>query len=244
MFPELVASDIPVTNARGVFDRGVAEYVLGLVLLFAKDFNGTLQRQRRSNWDHRETEGIAGKQLLVVGVGSIGGCVGRLANAAGLNVVGIGRRSREGVPGFERVVDKQSLHLELSRADFVVIAAPLTAQTRGLFGPEQFASMKPNARLINVGRGPIVRTDALVDALRQKTIAGAALDVMEQEPLPLEHPLWSLPQVVISPHMAGDLVGSKTALSVQFLDNFARWQRQEPLQNVVNKERLRSNSGT
>lgn len=233
-FPALWDSDIPVTNARGLFDRGIAEYVLGSILLFAKDFAGNLRYQQQRQWRHRDTERIDGRQVLIVGAGSIGGEVSQLLRATGMQVTGLARSSRDD-PRFDRVLANDHLPELLPEADFVVITAPLTENTRGLFDRHTFAAMKPTARLINVGRGPIVVTDDLVEALNSGTIAGAALDVFEEEPLPSGHPLWDMSNVMISAHMAGDFIGWRQALGEQFVDNFRRWQAGDPLLNEVRK---------
>lgn len=235
LFRELVESDVPLTNARGIFDRPIAEYVLGLILLYAKDFATTLHLQDDRRWRHRDTERIDGTHALVVGTGAIGREIGRLLRAAGLRVTGLSREPRADDPDFGVVHGADALHACLPDADVVVVAAPLTEATRGMFGAAEFRRMRPTARFINIARGPIVQTDALVDALRAGEIAGAALDVFEEEPLPADHPLWSMPQVVVSPHMAGDFHGWREALSRQFLDNFQRWRTGAPLQNLVDK---------
>ncbi len=237
MFPALAQSDIPVTNARGVFDRGIAEYVLGAVLMFAKDTLGNLRYQREHRWQHRETPLVEGQRALVVGTGSIGTTVGRLLATVGMDVIGVARSERS-IDGFSAVHAQQRLPHLLPEADYVIITAPLTSETRGLFDASAFEAMQPSACLVNVGRGPIVRTDALLDALQSGRIAGAALDVFEQEPLPAEHPLWDQPNVMISAHMAGDFIGWRRALGTQFVRNFKRWQTGEPLHNLVDKSRV------
>jgi phosphoglycerate dehydrogenase-like enzyme len=237
LFPELVESDITVTNSRGVFDRAIAEYVLGLMLLFAKDFRRSLEFQRRREWVHRETEMLAGKRLLVVGAGPIGRMISRQARCMGMESSAVARTQRSEDADFERVFPSEQLDEALPEADYVVIAAPLTAQTRGMFGAAQFGRMKPGARLINVGRGPIVDESALVEALREGRISGAALDVFAKEPLLEDSPLWEMPQVVVSPHMSGDFVGWLEALGELFVENFRRWERGDELLNVVVKER-------
>ncbi len=237
MFPELVASAIPVTNARGVFDRTIAEYVLGIVAAFAKDFWRTRALQQQQRWQHRDTERIAGARMLVVGAGSIGREIARLARAVGMQVSGLARQARDDDPVFGEVYAAEELARVLPLADYVVIAAPLTEATRHLFDAAALALMKPTARLINIGRGPIVDTDALVAALRANRLAGAALDVFEEEPLPASHPLWAMEQVLISPHMAGDFAGWREALSAQFIANFHRWRAGQPLVNLVDKRR-------
>ncbi|WP_373187404.1 D-2-hydroxyacid dehydrogenase [Halopseudomonas sp.] len=234
MFPALVNSDIPVTNARGVFDRGIAEYVLGAVLLFAKDTLGNLDLQRRHQWQHRDTEMVNGTRALVVGAGSIGGEVAMLLRAVGMQVTGIARTPRED-QRFDQVLGNEQLFDCLRESDYVVITAPLTPDTEGLFDKHAFALMKASARLINVGRGPIVRTDDLLAALRAGELAGAALDVFEEEPLPPEHPLWDEPNVMMSAHMAGDFKGWQQALGEQFVANFQGWALGKPLFNQVPK---------
>lgn len=235
MFPELVKSDVLVTNARGVFNPGIAEYVLGAVLMFAKDTLNNLNYQRLHQWRHRETRLVRECQALVVGAGSIGRDVAALLRSVGMRVLGTDLVARED-ECFDAVYANDDLLDLLPQADFVVITAPLTSQTKGLFAREAFVRMKTTAYLINVGRGPVVRTDDLVEALRSGAIAGAALDVFETEPLPEDHPLWEMPQVMISAHMAGDFIGWRRALGEQFVANFRRWQAGEMLFNIVNKE--------
>jgi len=235
LIPPVRESDIPVTNARGVFDLCIAEYVLGQIISFCKDFNGNLRYQQARQWVHRETEPVAGRSVLVVGAGSIGRQIARLCKAVGMVADGVGRRARPGDETFGAIYAQADLLSILPDYDFVVIAAPLTAQTEGLFGRAEFKAMHPSSRLINIGRGPIVETSALVAALEKGHIDGAALDVFEQEPLPADHPLWGFDNVHISAHMAGDFYGWKTALSEQFIANFHRWRKGEALHNVVDK---------
>ncbi len=235
MFPALRESGVVLTNARGVFDRGIAEYVLGAVLLFAKDTLGNLRHQRAHRWHHRNTRLIDGARALVVGAGSIGEEVARLLSAAGMRVCGTARSARE-QPPFEAVYPNDALLELLPEQDYVVITAPLTDTTRGLFDRRAFAAMREGACLINVGRGPIVQTDALVEALESGRLAGAALDVFEEEPLPAGHPLWDQPGVMISAHMAGDFDGWQRALGEQFVANFDRWERGEVLFNLIDLE--------
>ena len=235
MFPALIDSDVVVTNAKGIFDRTIAEYVLCTILMFAKDFPNSMRFQQETRWQHRDTERAQGQQVLVVGAGSIGRQIGRLVTAIGMKADGIARRARPDDPDFNAVHSQDDLFDHLATADYVVIAAPLTPQTEGLFNGEAFAAMKPTARLINIGRGPVVRTDDLVTALECGQIAGAALDVFEQEPLPPEHPLWSMKNVIMTPHMSGDFIGWRHALTEQFLDNFDQWKAGQGLFNEVDK---------
>lgn len=237
VFPELAASDVVVTNTQGVLDGAMAEWVLGVMLVFTKDLHTTLDLQRRRCWRHRDSERLADKRVLVVGAGSIGRAVARLCRAVGTEVEGVARTPRPDDPDFDRVVGPDELLAALSTADFVVVCAPHTAETRGMIGASELAALPSGARLINVGRGPVVEETALLDALRSGRLAGAALDVFDQEPLPADHPFWAMDQVIVSPHMAGDFAGWEEAFSGVFVENFRRWRRGEPLLSVVDKTR-------
>ncbi|MBF6450127.1 D-2-hydroxyacid dehydrogenase [Nocardia elegans] len=234
MFDELIDSDVLVTNTRGLFDQPIAEYVLAQILAFAKDLPESLRLQQRHQWHHRESERVAGAAALVVGTGSIGRAIARLLRAAGMRVRGLGRTARIDDPDFGTVAT--DLHAELPGADYVICVAPLTPQTRYMFDANAFGAMKPHARFINVGRGESVVTDDLVAALRGGALAGAALDVVDPEPLPAGHPLWDLPNVVVTPHNSGDFIGWRSEIFAAFTDNFQRWITGQPLQNVVDKK--------
>jgi phosphoglycerate dehydrogenase-like enzyme len=232
---EVAASEVTVTNSRGVFDGALAEYVLGLVLAFAKDLPGTWDRQRRREWQHRDTERVAGTTAVVVGVGPVGRATARLLRALGVRVLGVGRTARAGDPDFGDVTASPELVRLLPDADWVVLVAPLTDETRGMIGAAELAAFRPTARLINVGRGGLVDEAALATALHAGDLAGAALDVFAQEPLPPSSPLWHQPGVLISPHMSGDAAGWRDQLAEVFLDNLQRWCAGQPLRNVVDK---------
>ncbi|MCP4768791.1 MAG: D-2-hydroxyacid dehydrogenase [Gammaproteobacteria bacterium] len=235
MFDELVASDVQFTNARGVFDRPMAEWALGMIISFAKQFPRTLDYQRSCEWHYRVSEMVAGKRALVVGVGSIGRAVGRLLTAVGMEVEAVGRSARDGDPDFGHVHAIDELRDCLPRADYVVLITPLTEQTRGLFGADEFAAMNPHARFLNIGRGALVVEEALLAALQEERIAGAALDVFVEEPLPPQSPFWSAPNCLVSPHMSGDFAEFETVMADQFIDNWQRYMAGEPLTNVVDK---------
>ncbi|MGI5421449.1 D-2-hydroxyacid dehydrogenase [Actinomadura luteofluorescens] len=235
MFPGLTHSDTIVTNSRGVFDEPIAEYVLGLVLAFAKDLHTTLRLQGERRWRHRETERVTGARALVVGTGPIGRAIGRRLSAAGLAVSGAGRTARDADPDLGVVHPMERLGEALAEADYVVLAAPLTPQTRKMIDAAALERMRPSARLVNVGRGGLVAEDDLARALRAGRIAGAALDVFEDEPLPESSPLWDLPNVIVSPHMSGDVVGWRDELVRLFADNLGRYVSGRPLRNVVDK---------
>ena len=235
LFPELVGSDVVVTNARGIFDRAMAEFVLGSILAVAKDIHLSHDLQTARRWHRRETRLISAETALVVGTGSIGRETARLLRAVGMDVRGAGRTARSGDPDFGEIVASTDLVAHVGWADHVVVAAPLTAQTRGLISKDVLAAMKPGSHLVNVGRGPIVDEAALVAALREGTVEAASLDVFEVEPLPAESPLWTMPGVAVSAHMSGDFEGWREALARQFIDNARRWLNGEPPLNIVDK---------
>ncbi|MEV5975438.1 D-2-hydroxyacid dehydrogenase [Streptomyces sp. NPDC052114] len=231
MCPELAASDTVVTNARGVFDEPIAEYVAALVLAQAKDLPRTLDLQRERVWRHRETRRIAGTRACVVGSGPIGRAVARTLRRLGITTALVGRTARAGVHASE------DLDRLLSRADWVVCAAPLTDETRGMFDARRFGVMQPSAYFVNIGRGPLVVEDDLAAAVSNRWIAGAALDVFADEPLPADSPLWTVPGLIVSPHMSGDTVGWRDELGAQFVELFEDWAAGRPLRNVVDKKR-------
>ncbi|MBW1603139.1 D-2-hydroxyacid dehydrogenase [Streptomyces sp. JJ66] len=235
LLPELADSDAVITNARGVFDQPIAEYVAGLVVAMAKDFAGTWELQRSREWRHRETMRVGGTQAVVVGSGPIGRAIGRTLKALGVMVEVIGRREKPD-DEFGRVHAAEALGELLPSADWVVCAAPLTPATDGLFDARAFARMRPGACFVNIGRGAHVVTADLADALRAGRLRAAALDVFEEEPLPPGSELWEVPGLWISPHMSGDTLGWRKDLSEQFCDNFDRWAAGRPLLNVVDKQ--------
>lgn len=237
LFPQLVESHVVLTNARGVFDDAIAEWVLGVLLGFAKGIPGVLERQRRGEWTHRETERLAGKRVLVVGVGSIGRAIGRTCGDLGMTVRGVGTTARGGDDVFRVVFGADELLDAVSWAEYVVDVLPGTADTRHLFGAEAFSAMRPASRFVNVGRGSTVDEEALVRALEEGRIAGAALDVFEEEPLSEDSPLWRMPNVIVSPHMSGDFAGWRETVVELFVENLERYLTGRPLENVVDKER-------
>lgn len=236
LFDELNQSAVIVTNARGIFDRPIAEFVLASILADLKQLHLSREMQSRKHWEHRETETLATQKVLVVGTGAIGREIGRVLALLGVTVRGAGRTARDSDPDFERIVASGELTEHIGWADHVVIAAPLTAATIGLFDRSVFAAMKPGAHLINIGRGPIVDEDALWEAIRSGQLRAASLDVFATEPLPDSSPLWAEPAVIISPHLSGDVRGWRDALAAQFRDNMERYLAGQPLVNVVDKQ--------
>ncbi|MEM8687076.1 MAG: D-2-hydroxyacid dehydrogenase [Pseudomonadota bacterium] len=235
MFAELSASDVMLTNARGLFDRAMAEYVAGYMIAEMKGFRQTLAAQENATWDYRQTRKLAGTRAVVFGVGSIGREVGRVLAALGVEVCGVGRSARGGDDDFEEIYAQDNAAAAVAAADWVVAVMPLTAETTGYFGADLFAAMKPGARFINVGRGGSVVEPELIAALESGHLAGAMLDVFQTEPLTPDDPIWKAPNIMISPHMSGDYAGYHADMVLQFLDNFQRYRRGEPLLNRVDK---------
>ncbi|MCH8564284.1 D-2-hydroxyacid dehydrogenase [Nesterenkonia sp. LB17] len=233
MFEELRSSEVTVTNAQGIFDRPIAEYVLAAIFAHAKDFAASLRHQQQRQWVHRETLQVQGTSALVIGTGAIGRETARLLRAVGITVTGAGRTAREQDPDFGTVVDSAQLPQHIGGFDHIINAAPLTAQTTGLIGAQSLAAMRSGAHLINIGRGESVDEPALVEALEAGRLARATLDVFAQEPLPVDSPLWTMESVTISAHMSGDVVGWRKALAEQFVDNAQRWLDGAELKNIV-----------
>jgi phosphoglycerate dehydrogenase-like enzyme len=232
---EVVESPVIITNSGGVYERTMAEYALMLMLQMAKDAVRTHEDQTRHLWNRRKTDTLQGRVLVIVGAGSIGTAIARLSRVFGMTPLGIARSSRPSGTGFDAVYASHDLITVVERADYIVLTAPLTPSTIGLFDREAIAHMKPSARVINLGRGAVLDESALIDALAQGKIAGAALDVFHEEPLPESHPLWDLPNVVVSPHMSGDVFNTHERFVTGFVNNLWHWVRGEPLEYVVDK---------
>jgi phosphoglycerate dehydrogenase-like enzyme len=234
LFPALVEGPVVLTNARGVFSRALAEFALAGLLFFAKDLKRMLGAQGAQRWDPFDVEMLAGRALGIVGFGDIGRAVAAVVRPLGTRVLAL-RRSAGADPLADAVYDPPRLDALLRECDDLVVAAPLTPETRGLIGERQLALLKPSAVLVNVGRGPVVDELALARALAQGRIRGSVLDVFEREPLPPGHPFWTLPNVLLSPHCADHVAGWREASVGLFLDNLDRFRRGEPLLNVVDK---------
>jgi phosphoglycerate dehydrogenase-like enzyme len=218
-----VPERVIVCNARGVRDTPVAEWVLAVLLAHGK---GLFEAAERRVWEYWQPPELAGKTVLIVGYGSIGAALARRLRALEANVVAVARRARDGVHGVDR------LSALLPAADAVVLLTPLTEETRGLAGRDFFAAMRPGALFVNVGRGGLADTGALVEATASGHIR-AALDVTDPEPLPPGHPLWTTPGVLVTPHMAGDSPESFVRAYGLVAAQVARYRGGQALVNVV-----------
>jgi phosphoglycerate dehydrogenase-like enzyme len=240
LFPELIDSQVVVTNARGVFKRSLAEFVVLGMLYFYKRVRRLIESQRAHKWDDFLVDWLPGKIMGVVGYGEIGRECAMLAKAVGVKVYASRRKVELSAndPVLDRVFAPARLAEMLSEVDVVVAAAPLTPETRHMISDAEFNVMKPSAIVMNVGRGPVIDEAALITALQKKRIAGAALDVFEVEPLPPYHPFYEMENVLLSPHCTDRTRDPDWLdLSMQcFVENFWRYIRGEELKNVVDKK--------
>ena len=238
-FPALRESPLPVTNARGVFSESLAEFVMAAVLFFAKDLRRMIRNQAAATWEPFDVEEISRQTFGIIGYGSIGAAIARRAKAMGMRVLGL-RRGADGSspdPLADEVFSPQGKLEMIRRCDYLALAAPLTPETRGILGAGEIEAMKPHAVVINVGRGSLIDEPALVKALQEGRIRGAALDVFETEPLPPGHPFYRLENVLLSPHCADHTPTWLQDAMELFGDNLDRYRKGQPLRNVVDKRR-------
>jgi phosphoglycerate dehydrogenase-like enzyme len=244
-FPQLIASDVVLTNSTEVHGPVVAEHVIALIFALAKKIPQAARLQEKHVWGQEamwnqrpHMREIAGATLGLIGVGSIGRRVAQMACALGMRVIAVREHVQKGTPeGVERVFSTSQLDDLLRQSDYVVLAAPLIPATERLINADRLAVMKPEACLINVGRGPQVDESALVAALRSRRIGGAALDVFDQEPLPADSPLWDLDDLLITPHTAGLTEKLWHRHYDHFSANLRHYLAHEPLQYVVDKRK-------
>jgi phosphoglycerate dehydrogenase-like enzyme len=242
-----------LTNVSGVHAIPISEHIFAMLLTLGRNLRHAHQAQKAHTWaQHKHpTETfqhipfafasdslfeLADKTMLLIGVGAIGERTAQLAQAFDMQVIGVRHNPSKPSPHVNQMVSPQQLPTVLPQADFVVITAPLTPTTYHLIGQAEFALMKPSAILVNIGRGPIIDETALLPALQNKTIAAAALDVFEQEPLPADSPLWTLDNLLITSHYAGGTPHYHQRAFTIFLDNLGHYQRSEPLRNIVDKQ--------
>jgi glyoxylate/hydroxypyruvate reductase A len=230
-------TDITFTTASGVHARPLADFCLMAMLMFAKDFVRMERDRKARRWERYCGEELTGKTLAIVGLGRIGQEVTRHGKAMGMRVVGV-RHSDVAVEGVDKLFKREALLVMLHEADFLVLAAPHTPETEGIIGEAEFAAMKPTAVLINIGRGALVDEPAMIRALQQKRLAGAALDVFATEPPPDDSPLWDMPNVIVSPHSASTVTQENARITDIFCDNLRRYLNGQPLRNVLDKGKL------
>jgi phosphoglycerate dehydrogenase-like enzyme len=244
MFPEIVNSDIVITNAREVHGPVVAEHVIALIFALAKKIPQSALLQQKHVWGQQilwdeqpRIREVAGATLGMVGLGSIGRAVVKSAKALGMRVIAVREHPEKGSEGADRVVSPAQIDEVFRQADYIVLAAPVTASTTAVANAKRLALMKPDACLINVGRGPLVDEPALVHALVDKKIGGAALDVFPKEPLPADSPLWDVPNLLITPHTAALTDRLWERHYKLFSENMQRYLAKQTLLAVVDKRK-------
>jgi phosphoglycerate dehydrogenase-like enzyme len=238
-YPQLIAHPVAITNFREIYNDHIGAHIMAFVLAFARGFHRYLPQQFRREWkrgpETADVVHLPESTALIVGVGGIGGEAARLAASFGMHVMGIDARRREAPPGVMKLDGPDALDSLLPLADFVILTVPHTPATEGFMHRARFQRMKRTGFFINIGRGRTTKLDDLVAALRAGEIAGAGLDVFEEEPLPADHPLWTMPGVLITPHTAGHGPYLDDRRFEILLDNSRRFLASTPLRNVVDK---------
>jgi phosphoglycerate dehydrogenase-like enzyme len=237
--PELVESNVVLTNGSGVFSQSLGEFALAGILYFAKDFRRMVRSQMAGKWDQFDVTEIAGKTVGIVGYGDIGRAIASRAHAMGMRVLAVKRHSGpsgKADPLVEKIYPPAGLVDMIRECDYIAVSAPLTPETRGLVGAAEFAAMKPDAVILNVGRGPVIDEPAMIRALTDGRIKGAALDVFDREPLPDGHPFYTLENVLLSPHTADHTPDWIEQAMRFFIEQFQRYSSGMPLKNVVDKK--------
>jgi phosphoglycerate dehydrogenase-like enzyme len=238
LFPELIASSVPLTNGSGVFSAALGEFVVGAILYFAKDFRRMVRNQMDGVWEAFDVTPVSGQTVGIIGYGDIGRATAERVRPMGMTVLALKRHASQLAPAdplVEKIYGPEQRVEMLSRCDYVVVATPLTSETRGMIGKSEFAAMKPTAVVINVGRGPVIDEQSLINALSGQRIKGAALDVFDEEPLPKGHPFYKLGNVLLSPHCADHTPDWLDNAMQFFIEQFERYRKGEPLLNVVDK---------
>lgn len=235
--PEVRASPLLLSNSSGIHATPIAEHIIGFLLLSTRKFPETFRAQTARIWEKRDdlTE-LRDKTILIAGVGDIGAEAARLAKCFGAHIIGVVRRRREMPECVDELITEEEMDAALARADFVVITLPYTQATHHRFSRTQFEAMKATAAIINIGRGAIIDEQALIEALNEKKIAGALLDVTEEEPLSSESPLWGMENVIITPHHSGFSEKYMDRAIERFCLNLKAFLEQKPLPNLVDKE--------
>lgn len=237
LFPEIIDTDVVLTSGSSVNNGPVAESVLALLLAVAKRIPQHVRHQEQREWQRYKKQELRESTVAVIGYGHIGEEVGRLCSAFGMTVLAVRRNPEQSSPHADAVLGPDRMSEALGQADFVVLTAAHVKGDPVMLGAKELSSMKPEAWLVNVARGSLIDEDAIVVALRKGTIAGAALDVFESEPLPTESPLWSLPNVLVTPHNSASSPHQDRRTLDLFVENYRRWVSGQPLLNIVDKQR-------
>jgi phosphoglycerate dehydrogenase-like enzyme len=238
LFPELIESTVPLTNGVGVFSASLGEFALGAILYFAKDFRRMIRNQMAGVWEAFDVSWASGQIVGIIGYGDIGRAIATRVRSLGMRVLAVRRHAstlHSADPLLEQGYTPERRLEMISRCDYLVLAAPLTSETRGMIGEPEFAAMKPTAVVINVGRGPVIDEAAMTKALSSGRIKGAALDVFDHEPLPVGHPFYKLENVLLSPHCADHTPDWLDNAMQFFIEQYERFREGQPLLNIVEK---------
>lgn len=239
IYTEMMARGVRITTSGGSTAQPIAQTAIAALLMLAREFPRWIEAQRERRWEPMRGQNVprdlAGQTAVIVGLGHIGKEIARLARVLGLNVIGVRRSARTSADRVDELYPPQGLADLASRADWLILACPLTQETRGMVDAALLAQLPRHARLINIARGEIVEEAALIEALREGRLAGAYLDVFEQEPLPQDSPLWNMPNVLVSPHNSSAAAGNERRVFDIFLENLGRMARNETLLNEASK---------
>ena len=224
-----------VTNLAGLYGPSIAEHTVTVMSMLCRNLHIAMQNQFRSTWDatiNKTMRDLSGQTAAIIGLGDIGRNIARMCKNFGMRVVGTRRRPQP-TPFVDQVYAANDLQPMLAEADFVIVATALTPETTDLLGTEEFGWMKKGVFFVNVSRGAVAQESVLLEALRSGHVAGAALDVFLEEPLPADHPYWQMPNVIVTPHYCGDTVNNSTMPMQRFLRNLRSWLAGEDLEYVV-----------
>ncbi len=236
LFPEFVSSEVMLTNARGIHFAQVSDHALALILAFSRRLNTFMRYQLERRWAKLECDELQRKVIGIVGLGVIGREIARKAKCFGMKVLAVDKDTTALPSYVDEVFAPSALRTLLERSEFVVLSVPLTRETEGMIGEQELSTMRRDAVLVNVSRGRIVRQHELVGALKDGTIAGAGLDVFEEEPLPPDCELWRMENVIITPHVAGSTPDYWTRICDVFCENLRRYTSGQRLVNLVDKK--------
>lgn len=233
--PIAIERNIRVTNLAGLYGPSIAEHALAMLLFLSRNLYSAAHNQAQEKWDRTIASGLRdlhGRTLAIVGLGNIGQNIARLARAFGMRVIGC-RRTGQPAAGIDRVYPPTEVRAMLAETDHVAIAAPATHRSQGMLGPAEFAALKPGAIYVNVSRGTIAQEEALLEALNSGRVAAAGLDVFAVEPLAADHPFWSMPNVLVSPHYSGETINTSSLPAQRLVRNLHNWLRESPLEGTV-----------
>jgi D-2-hydroxyacid dehydrogenase (NADP+) len=237
IYTEMLQRGVRLTTSPGSTAEPIAQTAIAALIMLARNFPRWLQGQRERRWDQMSTDefprDLKGQTVVIVGLGHIGKEIARLARLLGLNVIALRRSPRKHDDPVDEMYTPDRLEEIVPRADWLVLACPLTEETRNLIDADMLARLPNTARLINIGRGEVVDEDAMIAALQEQRLAGAYLDVFREEPLPPESALWDLPNVIVTPHNSSVATGNDARVYDMFVDNLLRWKDRKPLENEV-----------